>query len=171
MQSIIDVATAIRDNARHEQIAQLVDYWLSICPPDKLPGRAHFDPIDIPKILPYIVMTDVERDLIRFRYRLVGTAIVRATNMELTGKYLDGVVEDFENSDLYRARLDLVASLQPYHYDGDPPPQWSKGFSGTERVFLPLATDGETVDIILGACVYRRADGSAADDALAANGG
>src|SRR3546814_6108920 len=62
------------------KIKALYDYWQSIRPNDlALPGRRHFDPLDIPELLPNIQMLDVKRDPLRFRFRLIGTEIVRFT--------------------------------------------------------------------------------------------
>ena len=42
------------DTARwHPRVARLYRYWLSIHPPGGgLPGRQHFDPVDVPELLP-----------------------------------------------------------------------------------------------------------------------
>src|SRR3546814_9213349 len=46
----------------HPDIAALVAYWHSIHPPQGLPGRRHFDPVDVPWLLPHIWLLDVFRD-------------------------------------------------------------------------------------------------------------
>jgi hypothetical protein len=39
----------------HERLARLYAYWRAIRPaPDALPGRRHFDPVDVPWALPSI---------------------------------------------------------------------------------------------------------------------
>jgi hypothetical protein len=54
-----------------------------------MPARADFDPVDVPQILPNITITDVFYDPLRFRYRLIGTAITELTGRDATGKWLD----------------------------------------------------------------------------------
>src|SRR5260370_24175935 len=71
------------------KLKRLYDYWLSIHPHAGLPGRQHFDPTAIPDLLPYIFMVDIERNPLRFKYRLVGTEYVRMIGRDLTGRYLD----------------------------------------------------------------------------------
>jgi hypothetical protein len=54
-----------------------------------IPDRACFHPSDFPRILPYLLISDVEHEPFGIRYRLVGTRVVEATGMNLTGCYLD----------------------------------------------------------------------------------
>ncbi len=158
MQSLRDTVSAIRGSARHDSIARLADYWVSICPDQGMPGREHFDPVDIPGILPYIVLTDVEHAPLRFRFRLIGTAVVDAINEDLTGRYFDEAVDNYQNSEFYVSRREVVETGSPHYYIGDPPADWSDVFSSQERIYLPLASDGQSVDMILGGVVFNRLD-------------
>src|SRR5579863_3722015 len=69
---------------------KLLEYWHSMRPaPGLLPGRQHFDPLDIPGLMPNIFMLDRFPDSGRLRYRLVGTRVVEAMLRDLTGKWYD----------------------------------------------------------------------------------
>ena len=54
----------------------------------KLPRRGDIAPDQIRDLLPNIMIVDVERDPMRFRYRLVGTRVVEYNGVEFTGRYL-----------------------------------------------------------------------------------
>ena len=72
------------------KIRALYAYWQAIHPePDRLPGRQHLDPLDIPELLANIWMADVQREPLRFRFRLVGTEIVKFTGRDSPGRWLD----------------------------------------------------------------------------------
>src|SRR6185437_15629433 len=73
------------------KLAQFYGYWLSIKPRDGLPGRQHFDPLDIPDLMPRVWMLDVVRDPLRYRYRLAGTKEVETLEREVTGRWFDEV--------------------------------------------------------------------------------
>src|SRR5258708_28088876 len=71
-------------------------YWRSKAPPDRLPGRQHIDPLDIPRLLQHIAMFDVVRDggvrdggvragAVRFRFLLIGHAVVQLMGAGYTG--------------------------------------------------------------------------------------
>ncbi len=60
----------------HRSIREIYDYWVSINPADGAPARRDLDPVDVPKLLPNLWMANVEREPIRFRFRLIESAIV-----------------------------------------------------------------------------------------------
>ena len=125
--------------------------WLGKYAPGRLPGRADFDPVGMPKLLPHLTLFDVELEPLRFRVRLAGTYVVEAAGVEMTGRYLDEL-EDIERT-LDRCRR-LVETGMPY-FHADVPLTWSPHHYKTYTVLgLPLAADGKTVDKILGALTF-----------------
>jgi len=139
----------------HPRIAEIYAHWLTLAPPGRLPGRQHFDPIRIPHLLPSLWLTEIERDPLRFRYRLIGTRIVRAVGMDRTGAYLDEAHPNFYETSAYTALKAIMEDAQP---------RWRKGRAELsrahddvvrlERIYLPLARDGRTVDMVLCCAVY-----------------
>ena len=61
-----------------------------------MPSRADIDPVDIPRLLPDVMLVERFADG-RYRYRLIGTENSRAHGMNATGRYLDEIV--FEGPD------------------------------------------------------------------------
>jgi len=41
-------------------VKSLYSYWRAISPPGRLPGRQHFDPLDVPRLLPNIWQIGVD---------------------------------------------------------------------------------------------------------------
>lgn len=79
-------AEELLNRSLHPKIRGLTEYWVSIRPPGLLPGRQHFEPLDVPALLPNLWLVDVIRGAApRFRYRLVGTNIARAFDGDPTG--------------------------------------------------------------------------------------
>jgi len=68
-------------------------HWRDLTGERTLPLRSQFDPVAVPKLLPYIVIAEVERgpDRRRYRNRLVGTRIVEMVGFDPTGL----TMEDF----------------------------------------------------------------------------
>ncbi|GAB4376766.1 MAG: hypothetical protein Kow00114_40630 [Kiloniellaceae bacterium] len=147
------------------KIKALFDYWRSIHPagagPGRpLPGRRHLDPIDIPELLPNIWMIDVLRDPqrdggLRFRFRLIGTEIVKFTGRDATGLPLDTVYQDYENTDAFRAHRAVVERGKPVYRRSGVISNPGRDYVEAERLYLPLAADGKTVDIILVMTLYK----------------
>src|SRR5260221_4271470 len=90
-------------------LVQFFDYWLSIRPRNRLPGRQHFDPLDIPLIMPRVWILDVLRAPLRYRYRLAGTKEVETLQREVTGKMFDEVHPHLRGQGEAFGRLDEMA--------------------------------------------------------------
>lgn len=143
----------------HEKIAAIVRYWRRIRPADGTPpGRQHFDPAAVPALLPCIRLYDVFREPWRFRYRLVGTELVRHLGRDLTGTWFGEDVPDSETSKSYRD-LVFVASGGGLSYHRGYPVYTNphKNHLTAERILLPLARNGSEVDMILGLSVLHAA--------------
>lgn len=137
------------------KIRALYDYWGSIHPAaGGLPGRQHLDPLDIPQLLPSIWMVDVRPAPLRFRFRLVGTAIVKFTGRDATGLWLDQVYPDYENTVAFRIHRDCVAKGEPAYRKSKVLSNPGRDFVEAERVYLPLAGNGQDVDILLIMTLY-----------------
>jgi hypothetical protein len=143
----------------HPKIKALADYWLRIHPAAGLPGRRHFDPVDVPDLLPSIFLIDVAPGAVDFTYRLVGSRVVEFFGADFTGK---SFLSAFVRPKAAHAYIDLcetVTAKQPRWRRGKTAFVPSREYTEIERVYLPLAGDGETVDMVLGLLVARYAGG------------
>jgi hypothetical protein len=139
--------TLTRDDIASDKLRRLFDYWESKKAGRALPARAALDPVDFSWTLAGVALVDVLRDPLRFRYRLVGTEIVRRDGTDLTGKR----PEDHplpEYRDLLRQTYgDAVASGEPAVYRRER--VLDDRLRQYEVLYLPLAADGATVDMLL----------------------
>lgn len=131
------------------KIRALFEYWQSIHPEAGLPGRQHLDPLDIPQLLPNIWMIDVTRDPLRFRFRLVGTEIVKFVGRDVTGLWLDEFFEGYEASETFHAHRNCTLTGAPAYRKGGVLFNPGQARFEAERLYLPLAQDGKEVDILL----------------------
>ena len=130
-------------------ICELFDYWLSIHPNEGLPGRQHFDPLEIFGLSRNIWLLDVDKAPLRFRVRRIGAELIECTNRDITGRFLD---EFYENLEATEAGNHLVYSTEkgvPTYRRGMLISKSTKYYDMLERIILPLATDGENVDMLL----------------------
>lgn len=149
-------------SAWHPKVAALYRYWQSLCPPARrLPGRQHFNPLSVPALLPNIWLIDVARDPLRFRYRLIGTRIVDTLGGERTGQWLHDAHPEFDlGAPQFAHYTDVVETGQPNWRRGKPVlMSYIERCMEIERIFLPLAEDGVTVDVILAMTLAYDVDG------------
>lgn len=101
-------------------------------------------------------MLDVEREPLRFRYRLVGTEQVAAMGADLTGRYLDEAHPRFVTSLTYPDYVAAAERGEVRLHRGPPTFHINKDYVSIERLLLPLAADGSKVDKLLAITVYFR---------------
>jgi hypothetical protein len=152
----LDYSTiALCDAPSAELLQQLTAYWRGKCAGNRLPSRPMIDPAEIRRHLPWIFMADVVEGGADYRYRLLGTNIVSANYRDATGSVFSALYADAVK--LAGARLGFdrtLATGRPAFTRGRAfwRPDWA--FDHFESVFLPLSSDGKTIDIILGEIAY-----------------
>jgi hypothetical protein len=146
---------AERDTAHwHPKLRALHVYWLGLWVGDRLPARRQIDPLAIPQLLDSLYLIDIEREPLRFRYRLMGTKLVFFRGRELKGLYMDEAHAQFETSPIRQHYEELAKTAEPQWRKGPTLFNWGEGRHSIERLLLPLATDGESPDCILGMSVF-----------------
>jgi hypothetical protein len=131
-------------------------YWDGKRPePGRLPGRGALDPLDIPELLPVIWLVDVVRlDAgVHFRTRLSGTLTVDLYGTDPTGLWFE---ELYAEPHLSRqlATYRAVAAAGRAHCTRLRVPMEDREHQVYDRLILPLAEDGATVDMLLGCHAY-----------------
>jgi hypothetical protein len=134
------------------RLHQLYAYWESKRGTRALPARRDIEPTDLVPLLPHLMMVDVEEGP-RFRYRLFGTAVSEAFGSDPTGKYIDEVMVGNYKAFLLGLYNDLIVSKKPVYstsiYGGK-----REGQLWTQRLMLPLSSDGNAVDKVIAIQVF-----------------
>lgn len=138
----------------HEGVKSLYNYWCEISPNGQLPGRKHFDPIDLPRLLPNLWLIEVHREPLRFWRRLVGSKIEEFAGMNLTGGWVGDRLSGTRLSGVHSYLMDVVESKRPNWRRGKSLIRFEKDYAELERLYLPMADDGVTVDMILAITVF-----------------
>jgi hypothetical protein len=138
---------------RHPGLAELYAYWRAKKGERPAPRRADLDPVEIAPLLPFVTLVDVERAPLRFRYRLVGTAIVRNVGDDFTGRYLDSLTRLSRRDAMAAEFARVVDSAMPAVSVWD----YTRGDGRRlryERLIMPLMADGATVDMLFGGMAF-----------------
>lgn len=136
------------DGADEPGFRQLIAYWQGKHHDGRLPARRDIEPADLKPILAQLLLVDVLRDPLDFRYRLAGTLSYDIFGYDLTGKRVRDV-KPAEWAEMVWTSLERIVRTREPQYvrlDFETP----EGNRRSYRVVrLPLADDGETVDCIV----------------------
>jgi hypothetical protein len=94
------------DLCKSTLVKALFDWWSANPGPSGIPDRAGFDFLEHRRLMPNVMISEVETDPFRIRYRLVGTRVVHNIGLDFTGRYLHDLIgHDFATPwmDYYRS--------------------------------------------------------------------
>jgi hypothetical protein len=134
------------------RLHKVFDYWQQKRGAREMPARRDIDPTELVSVLPHLMLVDVEKGP-RFRYRLFGTAVAEAFGSDPTNRYIDEVMVGAYKAFLLGLYNDLLVSKKPVYstsiYGGH-----REGQLWTQRLMLPLSSDGTNVDKVLAIQVF-----------------
>jgi hypothetical protein len=78
--------------AKSKLVRMLHGWWSANAGPMGIPDRDDFDLIEHRLLMPNVLISDVEPEPFRIRYRLVGTRVVANLGVDFTGRYLDELI-------------------------------------------------------------------------------
>ncbi len=133
----------------------LYAYWQRKLEGRRMPARSDIEPFDLKVVLPQLILLDVQRDPLDFRYRVAGTRTYDIFGCDLTGRSVRQLAPPALSGAIW-------ASLEAMTRDGLPQHAHlefatADGYARSYRVLrLPLGDDGATVDRILVATGFQR---------------
>lgn len=136
-------------------LRELHAYWLSRRGDRAFPGRADFEPLSVPAVLPHLILIAVERGpATRFRVRLSGTFVDSVFGRAGTGRYLDespiNVRHPWRLEPYHAVAAEGRIDIARTRYVTDEGRRFDY-----ERLLMPLALDdARRVDMIVGALAF-----------------
>ncbi|CAN0205482.1 MAG: PAS domain-containing protein [Thalassobaculaceae bacterium] len=145
---IADPAQTAEIVGSHPKAVRLLDAWNAWRGERPLPDRADVDPIDIPDLLPNLILLDVEDD--DFRFRLVGEQIASRYGGRLKGRLISEVMSGpgldetlYEHRRCAEDRRAVIISQARELATADDRRAYM-------RLILPLGNDGPRASHIIG---------------------
>ena len=139
-----------QDLPRYPDLCQALDYWESKRGGRIAPARADIDPVDIPRILPRIMLADVETDdagAIDFRYRLSGTRIRDVHGYDPTASSPRALTPPIYGELIFSHYRAAVALREPLaHVIVMVTNKKQRSYA---RIILPLSADGENINMLM----------------------
>ncbi|GLQ04859.1 PAS domain-containing protein [Sneathiella chinensis] len=147
-------ADGLLREVRDDRVQYLLSYYLEIHPGNRMPARSDFDPFRVPAALPEIVLVDVDPQPLRFRFRVVGSAVSDSMELDPTGRFLDEVYPGIEERYPHTDRVRVVETGLPVYRYGPASLPYRTDYHDLERLHLPLSKDGASVDMILSIMIH-----------------
>jgi hypothetical protein len=143
---------SFREKIRFPRFRHLYDYWHGIRGARAMPSRRDIDPLDLKGLLGWLLLIDVEWAPLRFRFRLIGTEIVAIRGVDLTGRYLDESA--FPAQDIVLRFNARVATEPCIGFQSALDTMREARAGCISRLSLPLSSDGQKVNMIIGGFEY-----------------
>ncbi len=142
----------LRGRIRHPVTLEIYDHWQYLRGGRPMADRAQIDPVDFKRILPHLLLLDVEGEPPRFRYRLVGTAICEARLglevVDQTGYYADEIIHNYSDNspliDFKTCYTEICPVLARGSFDDS-----SRVPGYYERIVLPLSHGDDNLRMLL----------------------
>lgn len=147
-------------------LAELYDYWKAKRRNGFAPARRDLDPVEMPRLLPHLMLVDVVDGGARFRYRLAGTEIESRFGCSMVGRYIDEMMHGRYGAYMHGLYRELLASRRPLYSESaygaeDDAPLLAR------RLMLPLSSDGSAIDMVLAGQLFSYRNPAAAGTVLA----
>lgn len=145
----------------HEDLRAFLAYWQSKRTDDRLPSRTDIDPIEIPKLLPNILLIDViGQPAYDFHYRLLGTTIVSVDGIDYKGSLLSEMVPSTDAfRHIWQHHLNAAAGRIELRHDSL---RWVRDNSRDHVdyliLLLPLRRGSDDIETLIGYIHYRMDD-------------
>ena len=129
------------------------DYWQGKREAGALPASRTLDPLDVPRLLPHLLLKDVRRDPWDFRYRVVGTLVREHSRHDWTGKWMTEIDGQGPGSVLFRVTQWVAEQGKPAIYR---PPYVGphKEFKYCEAALMPWVNASGQTDRVLAAADF-----------------
>lgn len=143
-------------------LRRLYAYWNEQRRTREFPSRRDIDPLDFPYVLGHIMLLDVLREPLRFRFRVYGTKLAARAGYDMTGKMAHDVPNTAHRAALLERCGGLIEGRAALAHLG----QQIIGEHAVpyESLWLPLSDDGRNVTMILGALICRDRRGKPAPE-------
>ena len=133
-------------------LRRLFAYWQDKRRGKDFPSRRDLDPREFAFALGHVLLIDVLENPQRFRFRLHGSVLSFRAHYDMTGRMVDELPNEENRAVLLERCRQLVETKRPCFarsqriVDGR--------MYGYEVVWMPLSSDGDTVDMLLGGLAY-----------------
>ena len=147
----IDASRSSYDYSADPILGAALGYWRAKRGNRLMPSRRDLDPAEVPTLLPNLQLIEIVDG--RYRFRLVGSELVRAYGSDYTRQYADEFFEGARARNILEVYEIVRVTRRPAFMRSRY--ETARGVSFVaNRLYLPLSADGRDVNMILGALTF-----------------
>jgi len=139
-------------------LVRLYAYWEGKRADRLMPSRADIDPAELRGLIYHVMLYDVVEPGRLYRIRLVGQAIIDFVGVNNAGKLATETMPPDAAKRMLEILTSVVSERKPPFRTGYAHWHQDKSYRQFEACFLPLSSDGETVDKILSGNTFATED-------------
>ncbi|MDH5556034.1 MAG: PAS domain-containing protein [Alphaproteobacteria bacterium] len=135
------------------RLRRLHEYWNAKRGARPAPTRREIDPVEIPDLLGFVNIFEVQNDPRDYKVRLNGTEVAEMLGQEITGRFCSTVLSGPDATNCKTAFDLCVDRRQPMIVETSLA-FCGKPYMAQTVIVLPLSSDGEQIDMIITAHSY-----------------
>jgi hypothetical protein len=98
-------------------LREIYAYWQGKRGLRRMPARRDVDPVEMPLLLPHLLIGEVVDGGAQFRHRLTGTAIARALGYDPTGRTIDDIASGHYRDHINELhRIKQILAMVLFHF-------------------------------------------------------
>lgn len=132
---------------RRPMLRRLYAYWDDKRGGREFPGRSDIDPLEMRFALGNVSLIDVLYDPLRFRYRLHGSIIAERLGVDMTGRFVDEIVEPDRRTFVEENFRTVVSTRQPLARSGQR--TLDRRLWNFDSIILPLGLHDGVINMLL----------------------
>ncbi len=141
-----DTATDL--SIKDVQLKKLYAYWLEMPGSGTMPSRAAFDPSAVKRLLPNLILLDIDPETRRLRVRVLGTHVATVYGEDYTGRYLDEIYFGANTSKVMDDYGTCAREGRPVLAERDFRSVRNVAYR-MERLILPFSDDGKVANKLI----------------------
>jgi len=154
METLEQHLDALEQRLTSKRLRRLLREWASWRQGREFPNRADIRPEQIKYVLNGVVLLDVLRAPLRFRYRLMAAGLAARRGHDLTGKLLDANPDPELRRKLIQLNTAVVETRRPQTTEC----RIHSAITGRSYIYdalnMPISEDGKTISMIFSGSAY-----------------
>lgn len=146
----VDKASLDRLFSKCPILEEIYSYWNRVKGSNYIPKLSSFDPVQIPNLLPHLILFNVEKHFSkpRFKTKLVGQKLNLITSPNIENQYMDLIIPS-EWTRNWEHKFTQCAEDGEIFFGRSRTFSQNEAISRIDWILLPISTNGTEIDLLM----------------------